>query len=139
VVALALYRGLIGLCEDRLDLAGIEVAQRGTSRALFWNMQNPGAQRDGGGFSCRRKSEERANRRQAAITRADRTAAFAFAMIEEGKNESLVEVLEAEAINPSAVVLGREAQEKTPSVTVGTNRMRRKVALLDRPVIEKSV
>ncbi len=35
MIALALHRGLIGLCEDRLYLAGIEVALRGTSRALF--------------------------------------------------------------------------------------------------------
>ena len=57
-------------------------------------------------------------------------------MIEKGKYEHLIEVLEAETINPSAVVLSREAQKKTPGVAVGTNRMRREIALLDRPIVE---
>src|ERR1700678_506989 len=139
MIALAFHSALIGLCEDHFDLRGIEVAQSGASCAFFGNMQNRGAQRNGGRFSCRRKGEERANRRQTTVPRADRTPAFTFAMIEKGENERLVEVLDAEAINPSAVALGREAQKKTPGVAVGTDRMRREIALLDRPIVEKRV
>jgi hypothetical protein len=85
----------------------------------------------------RGEAEHRVDRRQPGVAGARAVAAISFEMVEEGRDQRRVEVLDLELAWLLARAALREREQQPEGVAVGGDRVRAGALLVDQPVGEE--